>query len=56
VNTAPDLSEDSRDLTLKRDPDRAIELRELHPEVTPAWHFNKDIMILVYTAILLVVI
>lgn len=37
-----DLSEDSRGLTLKCDPERAIELREQHPEVTPAWHFNKQ--------------
>ena len=36
-----DLSEESRGLSLKCDPDRAIELRELHPEVTGAWHFNK---------------
>ena len=37
-----DLSEDSRGITLKCDPERAIELREQHPEVTPAWHFNKQ--------------
>jgi predicted DNA-binding protein (MmcQ/YjbR family) len=37
-----DLSDDSRGLTLKCDPDRAIELREQHPEVTPAYHFNKQ--------------
>jgi predicted DNA-binding protein (MmcQ/YjbR family) len=37
-----DLSEESRGLTLKCDPERAIELREQHPEVTPAWHFNKQ--------------
>jgi predicted DNA-binding protein (MmcQ/YjbR family) len=37
-----DLSEDSRGLTLKCDPERAIELREQHPEVTPAWHFSKQ--------------
>ena len=36
-----DLSEDSRGLTLKCDPELAIELREQHNEVTPAWHFNK---------------
>ena len=36
-----DLSENSRGITLKCDPERAIELRERHPEVTPAWHFNK---------------
>lgn len=37
-----DLSEDSRGLSLKCDPDLAIELRDQHPEVTPAWHFNKQ--------------
>ena len=37
-----DLSEESRGITLKCDPERAIELREHHPEVTPAWHFNKQ--------------
>ncbi len=36
-----DLSEDSRGLSLKCDPELAIELREQHPEVTGAWHFNK---------------
>ena len=37
-----DLSEEARGITLKCDPDLAIELREQHPEVTPAWHFNKQ--------------
>ena len=37
-----DLSEDSRGLSLKCDPELAIELREQHPEVTPAYHFNKQ--------------
>ncbi len=36
-----DLSEESRGLSLKCDPELAIELREQHPEVTPAYHFNK---------------
>ena len=36
-----DLSEEARGISLKCDPDLAIELREQHPEVTPAWHFNK---------------
>ena len=36
-----DLSVDSRGLTLKCDPDLALELRERHPEVSPAYHFNK---------------
>jgi len=39
-----DLSEDSRGLTLKCDPGLAIELREQHAGVTPAWHFNKIII------------
>ncbi len=37
-----DLSEDSRGISLKCDPELAIELREKHHEVTPAWHFNKQ--------------
>ena len=37
-----DLSEESRGITLKCDPELAIELREHHPEVTPAYHFNKQ--------------
>ena len=37
-----DLSVDSKGLTLKCDPDLALELREKHPEVTPAYHFNKQ--------------
>ena len=37
-----DLSEDSRGISLKCYPELAIELREQHPEVTPAWHFNKQ--------------
>ncbi len=44
-----DLSENSRGLTLKCDPELAIELREQYPEVTPAYHFNKVIMGLFYT-------
>ncbi len=36
-----DLSEDSRGISLKCDPELAMELREQHPEVSPAWHFNK---------------
>jgi predicted DNA-binding protein (MmcQ/YjbR family) len=36
-----DLSEVARGLTLKCDPELSIELREQHPEVTPAYHFNK---------------
>ena len=44
-----DLSEDSRGISLKCDPELAIELREQHSEVTPAYHFNKIIIILFYT-------
>ena len=39
-----DLSEDSRGISLKCDPELAIELREQHNEVTLAWHFNKIIV------------
>ena len=37
-----DLSEEARGISLKCDPELAIELREQHAEVTPAWHFNKQ--------------
>jgi len=36
-----DLSEEQRGLTLKCDPERAIELQEHHTEVTYAYHFDK---------------
>jgi predicted DNA-binding protein (MmcQ/YjbR family) len=36
-----DLSEERRGITLKCDPDLALEQREQYPEVTPAYHFNK---------------
>lgn len=36
-----DLSEENKGLSLKCDPDLAIELREHYPEVNPAYHFNK---------------
>jgi len=36
-----DLSEDSRGISLKCDPEMSVELREQYPEVTPAYHFNK---------------
>jgi len=36
-----DLSGEKRGLSLKCDPDLALELREQYPEVTPAYHFNK---------------
>jgi predicted DNA-binding protein (MmcQ/YjbR family) len=36
-----DLSDESRGISLKCDPELALELREQHPGVTPAWHFNK---------------
>lgn len=48
-----DLSEESRGITLKCDPELAIELREKYSEVTPAWHFNKVIMNLFYTVTLI---
>jgi predicted DNA-binding protein (MmcQ/YjbR family) len=37
-----DLSEDSMGISLKCDPELALELREQYPEVTPAYHFNKE--------------
>ncbi len=37
-----DLSEEARGISLKCDPELAISLREHYPEVTPAWHFNKQ--------------
>jgi predicted DNA-binding protein (MmcQ/YjbR family) len=43
-----DLSEDSRGITLKCDPELALELREQYPDVTPAYHFNKKHWITVY--------
>jgi len=36
-----DLSEEKRGISLKCDPELAIELREQYPEVSPAYHFNK---------------
>jgi len=45
-----DLSEDSKGISLKCDPELAIELREQHTEVTPAYHFNKIIIWFFYTA------
>ena len=36
-----DLYEEGRGIRLKCDPELAIELREQHPEVAHAWHFNK---------------
>jgi predicted DNA-binding protein (MmcQ/YjbR family) len=39
-----DLSDDSRGISLKCDPERAVELREQYPEVTAAYHFNKIII------------
>lgn len=38
---ATGLDEDQFRVNLKCDPDRAIELREAHPEVQPGWHMNK---------------
>ena len=39
-----DISENSWGISLKCDPALAIELREKHPEITGAWHFNKIII------------
>lgn len=36
-----DLSEEERGISLKCDPELAIELRARYSEVIPAWHFNK---------------
>jgi predicted DNA-binding protein (MmcQ/YjbR family) len=37
-----DLSAEQRGISVKCNPQLAIELREQHPEVTPAYHFNKQ--------------
>lgn len=37
-----DLSDDERGISLKCDPERAIELREMHSEITGAYHLNKQ--------------
>jgi len=44
-----DLSEARHGISLKCDPELAIELREQHSDVTPAFHFNKVIILLFYT-------
>ena len=36
-----DLSEDSRGITLKCDPERAIELREQYEAIQPGYHMNR---------------
>lgn len=33
--------EDTYWFVLKCQPDRALSLRDVHPEITPAWHMNK---------------
>ena len=35
------LDAEQHTVTLKCDPDYALELREKHPEVQPGWHMNK---------------
>ncbi len=35
------LDEEQLKISLKCDPEKAIQLREQYPEITPAWHFNK---------------
>lgn len=37
-----DLSETRHGISLKCDPEQAVQLREQHKEVTPAYHFNKQ--------------
>jgi predicted DNA-binding protein (MmcQ/YjbR family) len=37
-----DLSEEARGISLKCDPELAIDLRARYPEVNPAYHFNKQ--------------
>jgi predicted DNA-binding protein (MmcQ/YjbR family) len=36
-----DLSDENRGISIKCDPELALELREQYSEVTPAYHFNK---------------
>lgn len=36
-----DLSDDSRGISLKCEPELATTLRDKYSEVNPAWHFNK---------------
>jgi predicted DNA-binding protein (MmcQ/YjbR family) len=36
------LDNDLLSISLKCDPEKAIQLREQYPQVTPAWHFNKN--------------
>ncbi len=36
-----DLSEEGRGITLKCDPEKAVQLREEYPEITPAYHMSK---------------
>ncbi len=35
------LDEEQLSISLKCDPEKAIQLREKYPSVTAAWHFNK---------------
>jgi predicted DNA-binding protein (MmcQ/YjbR family) len=37
-----DLSEDERGISLKCNPEKAIELREIYHEITGAYHLNKQ--------------
>jgi predicted DNA-binding protein (MmcQ/YjbR family) len=34
---------DFKSLNLKCEPERAVELREQHPQITPGWHMNKKL-------------
>lgn len=36
-----DLSDENKGISVKCNPELALELREHYPEVTPAFHFNK---------------
>jgi predicted DNA-binding protein (MmcQ/YjbR family) len=39
-----DLEEDSRGISPKCDPERAIELRGHYEDIEPGWHMNKIII------------
>ncbi len=42
------LEKPEKCLILKCDPDRAIELRERYPEITPGYHMNKRLWITIW--------
>ena len=43
-----DLLEDEKRITLKCDPERAIDLRERFPEIEPGYHTNKRLWISIW--------